>query len=220
VVPFLPIVETNVHLRSDSFHPYAALDPRLAFGAHDPVHTFRLSHNRNPHLAWSDVPAGTRSFALLCWDPDVPSRADDVNQAGKTVPLDLPRVTFHHWVVVDLPADLREIAEGSHSDGIVPRGKPIGPTPAGGQTGQNDYTGWFAADPDMSGTYGGYDGPCPPFNDTRVHGYRFAVYALDVPTLGLSGAFTGDEVRRAMAGHVLAEAKILGTYAIHPGAAR
>jgi hypothetical protein len=72
----------------------------------------------------------------------------------------------------------------------------------------------------MSGTYGGYDGPCPPFNDARVHGYRFAVYALDVPTLGLSGAFTGDDVRRAMAGHVLAEAKILGTYAIHPGAAR
>ena len=49
---------------------------------------------------------------------------------------------------------------------------------------------------------------------------KFAVYALDVPTLGLSGAFTGADVRRAMAGHVLAEAKLLGTYAIHPGAAR
>jgi hypothetical protein len=39
--------------------------------------------------------------------------------------------------------------------------------------GVNDYTGWFANDPDMAGEYYGYDGPCPPWNDERVHTYVF-----------------------------------------------
>lgn len=207
-----------MHLRSDSFEPYAFCDSRLAFGKHDPETHFALAGNRNPHLAWSGVPEGTRSFALLCWDPDVPTSLDDVNQPGKSVPLDLPRMEFIHWAVCDLPADLREIAEGSHSDGITPRGKAAGPTPDGGLQGQTDYTHWFAGDENMGGTYCGYDGMAPPFNDERVHGYRFAVYALDVETLGLSGAFTGADVRAAMAGHVLGSAMIIGLYAINPDA--
>ncbi len=205
-----------MHLRSDSFTPYARIPERLAFGAHDPVSHVRLVGNRNPHLAWSGVPPETRSFALLCWDPDVPTVGTDVNRPDRTVPLDLPRADFFHWVVCDLPPGLRELREGQHADGIVPHGKPPGPTPDGGLQGLNDYTGWFAGDPSMAGSWAGYDGPCPPYNDERVHGYRFAVYALDVPTLGLRGAFTGHDVRAAMAGHVLAEAMILGIYAINP----
>jgi Raf kinase inhibitor-like YbhB/YbcL family protein len=203
-----------MHLRSSSFRPYDFLDPRLALGAYDAATHVRLSGNRNPHLAWSDVPAGTRSQALLCWDPDVPSEGSKVNREGVTVPLDLPRVEFFHWVLADLPADLREIAEGSHSDGVVARGKPAGPSPSGGVQGINDYTGWFSGNADMKGDYGGYDGPGPPWNDERVHGYRFAVYALDVPSLGLSGLFGGNDLRRAMEGHVLAKAVIVGLYAI------
>ncbi len=205
-----------MHLRSDSFTPYARIPSRLAFAAHDPATHVRLTENRNPHLAWSGVPAETKSFVLLCWDPDVPTVGTDVNQEGRAVPLDLPRADFFHWVVIDLPAGLREIREGQHSDGIVARGKAAGPTPDGGRHGLNDYTGWFAGDPSMAGNWCGYDGPCPPWNDERVHGYRFAVYALDVPTLGLTGAFTGHEVRAAMVGHVLASAKIVGLYAINP----
>ena len=203
-----------MHVRSSSFRPYDPLDPRLAFAEHDPVSHVKLAGNRNPHLAWSGVPEGTRSFALLCWDPDVPSEGSTVNQEGVTVPLDLPRADFFHWVVADLPADLREIAEGSHAGGVTPRGKAAGATPSGGVHGLNDYTGWFAGDADMEGQYFGYDGPCPPWNDERVHGYRFRIFALDVPTLGLSGAFTGHDVRQAMVGHVLASAQILGLYAI------
>ena len=207
-----------MHLSSTSFRPYSHLDPRLAFAEHDPTDNVKLAGNRNPHLAWSAPPDGTKSLALLVWDPDVPSEGSKVNQAGQTVPLDLPRVDFFHWVVADLPADLREIAEGAHADGVVPRGKAPGPTPAGGVHGINDYTGWFAGDEDMKGDYGGYDGPCPPWNDERVHGYRFAVYALDVPTLGLSGPFTGHDVRKAMEGHVLDSGLIMGLYAIYPPA--
>ncbi len=207
-----------MHLRSDSFVPYQALPARLAFAVHDPTSHVRLSANRNPHLEWSGVPAGTRSFALLCWDPDVPTEGTNVNREGVTVPLDLPRCDFFHWVVVDLPPGLRCIAEGQHTDGVVPHGKPAGRTPDGGLQGLNDYTGWFAGDASMAGDWCGYDGPCPPWNDERVHGYRFAIYALDVATLGLAGPFTGHDARAAMAGHVLAEACILGLYAINPDA--
>jgi Raf kinase inhibitor-like YbhB/YbcL family protein len=205
-------------LTSASFRPYDFLDSGFAFGRHDPDTHFAFAGNRNPHLAWGDVPPGTRSFVLICVDPDVPSRPDDVNQDGRVVPIDLPRVDFFHWVVADLPAELREIAAGSHASGVVPHGKPFGPTPDGGLTGLNDYTAWFAGNPDMSGLYAGYDGPAPPWNDARVHGYRFQLFALDVPTLGLAGPFTGPQVRAAMADHVLAQAELVALYAINPDA--
>jgi Raf kinase inhibitor-like YbhB/YbcL family protein len=207
-----------MHLRSDSLKPYAYMDARLAFAAHDPDTHVRLSGNRNPHLGWSGVPDGTRSFALLCCDPDVPSEGTLVNREGSTVPLDLPRVDFYHWVVVDLPADLREIEEGSHSEGVTARGKKPGPTTHGGLQGLNDYTGWFAGDAEMRGDYCGYDGPGPPWNDERVHGYRFTLYALRLESLGLVGAFTGAEVRARMEGQVLASAELVGLYTTFPAA--
>lgn len=203
-----------MHLRSSSFRPYDFLDPRLAFATADPKTHARLSGNRNPHLEWFDVPAETRSFAVLCWDVDVPSEGSMVNREGVTVPLDLPRADFFHWVVCDLPAELREIDEGAHSDGVVAHGKPLGPSASGGVQGLNDYTGWFAGDAEMKGNYAGYDGPGPPWNDERVHGYRFAVYALDVAKLGMGGGFTGPDLRIAMEGHVLAKGEIIGLYAI------
>lgn len=205
-----------MHLRSDSFGPYERMDPRLAFGRHDPETHFTFSANRNPHLAWSDVPEGTKSFALICVDHDVPSVGDDVNQEGKTVDVDLPRVKFYHWVLADLPSDLRSIAEASHAEGVTVGGKPPGPSPSGGLQGVNNYTSWFEGNEDMAGTYAGYDGCGPPWNDERLHGYRFQVYALDVPTLGLSGDFTGPDVERAIEGHVLAKAELIGLYAINP----
>jgi len=79
----------------------------------DPATHVTLSANKNPHLAWSGVPAATKSLVLVVHDPDVPSRGDDVNQEGKTVPADLPRVDFFHWTLVDIPADTQQIAAGS-----------------------------------------------------------------------------------------------------------
>jgi hypothetical protein len=72
----------------------------------------------------------------------------------------------------------------------------------------------------MGGTYLGYDGPCPPWNDSLVHHYDITLYALDVESVGVSGDFTVDDARLAMEGHVLAEATLRGTYAINPSAAR
>jgi phosphatidylethanolamine-binding protein (PEBP) family uncharacterized protein len=82
----------------------------------------------------------------------------------------------------------------------------------------NDYTGWFAGDVDMEGVYGGYDGPCPPWNDTIIHHYTFKVFALDVEALILPEAYQGVDLLEAIKGHVLAEASWNGTYTINPEA--
>jgi hypothetical protein len=205
-------------LWSDSFKDSEAIPGEFAFCVMDPASHVAMSSNRNPHLAWSGVPAGTKSLALICHDYDVPSRGDDVNQEGKTVPADLPRVDFFHWVLVDLPTSMTSIAAGQYSDGITPRGKS-GPQIDGGRPGRhgiNDYTGWFAGDKDMSGDYFGYDGPCPPWNDSILHHYVFTLYALDVERVPVDGKFTGQQVRDAIRDHVLGEAKIVGTYTLNP----
>jgi phosphatidylethanolamine-binding protein (PEBP) family uncharacterized protein len=174
-----------------------------------------FSENLNPHLAWTDLPPGARSLVLICHDFDVPSRGDDVNQPDREVPADLPRVDFFHWVMVDMPPVPSEIAEGEYSRGFTPRGKPGPQTLRGARHGLNDYTGWFAADADMAGQYFGYDGPFPPFNDSLVHHYVFTLYAVSVARLPVEGAFTGAQVRAALAGHMLGEATFSGTYTLN-----
>ena len=174
-----------------------------------------FSDNLSPHLAWSEIPQGTQSFALICHDFDVPSRGDDVNQPDREVPADLPRVDFFHWVLVDLPPTVTQIAEGEFSRGFTARGKPGPASLHGARQGLNDYTGWFASDAEMAGAYFGYDGPFPPFNDSLVHHYVFTLYALAVPRLELDGSFTGAQVRQAMAPHVLGSATHSGTYTLN-----
>jgi len=205
-------------LWSDSFEDGQPMPDKLAFGKHDPESHVALSDNRNPHLAWSDLPAGTKSLVLLTHDPDVPSKGDDVNRSDRTVPATLPRVDFFHWILVDLPADAGPIAEGELSSGITARGKDGPGGPRGTRQGVNDYTGWFAGDADMKGTYFGYDGPCPPWNDEIIHHYCFTLYALDVPGCPVDGEFGGADVRSAIEGHVLGQASITGTYHINPDA--
>ena len=206
-------------LSSLSFADQACIPELYAFGKIDPQSHVALADNLNPHLIWDEVPAGTRSFAVICHDPDVPSKPDDVNQEGREVPADLPRADFYHWILVDLAADKREIAEGEYSNEVVPRGKGGPLTPHETRQGTNDYTGWFATDRDMSGQYFGYDGPCPPWNDALIHRYVFTVYALDVDKLPLEGVFSGPEAVRAMQGHVLEQASLTGTYTLNPALA-
>jgi Raf kinase inhibitor-like YbhB/YbcL family protein len=127
----------------------------------------------SPPLAWSAPPAGTKSFALIVADPDAPDPA-------------APRQTWVHWVVYDLPADARALAEGSGA----------GRLPAGARTGKNDFG------------RAGYGGPCPPVGR---HRYVHELYALDA-TLPSVDAPTKAELERAMEGHVLGRAELIGTY--------
>ncbi len=101
---------------------------------------------------------------------------------------DAPVGTWVHWVLYDLPADITEL----------PQGVPAHDTLAGGaKHGANDFRKV------------GYGGPCPP--PGKPHRYFFKLYALDAPT-NLPPRATKAEVLRAVEGHVLGQAELMGTY--------
>ena len=127
-----------MQVRSDSFEPRGPIPAEFAMGTPE-----GFGGNRNPHLAWDDVPERTRSFALLCIDPDAPTDPSLVGKEGVEIEVAHPRGEFVHWVMVDIPADVRSIAAGSCSDGVTARGKASPPGPPGARQGRNDYTGWF-----------------------------------------------------------------------------
>lgn len=204
-----------MQLHSKDLTDKAPVSPRFAFGKPDADAHMQLSDNLSPQLAWSGAPGGTRSFVILCMDPDVPSVADDVNTEGKTLAADMPRVDFCHWAMIDIPPQVTELATGACSDGVTPKGKRNPPGPEGCRQGLNDYTGFMAGDPDMGGDYYGYDGPCPPWNDERLHHYVFTVYALDIEKLDLPDGFTGHDVSSAIEGHVLDQASLTGSYTLN-----
>jgi Raf kinase inhibitor-like YbhB/YbcL family protein len=123
----------------------------------------------SPPLAWSDPPDGTVGFALVCDDPDAPRR------------------TWVHWVLFNLPGELRGLEAGIAPAGMV----------AGGTQGKNDF-----------GTHG-YGGPAPP--QGKPHRYFFKLYAMDI-RLTLPAGATKDQLLEAIKGHVLAEAHLMGKY--------
>jgi Raf kinase inhibitor-like YbhB/YbcL family protein len=181
-------------------------DGRSEFGGAD----------RSPHLHWSGEPEGTRSFAISVVDPDVPADRTRMGAEGLSLGDDEARVEFAHWLMADIPPDVHELPEGAGGDGFVPHGRPMDPPVPGAVTGQNGYRGLFEGNPDLEGTYGGWDGPYPPWNDEVVHRYFTTVYALDVPSAGLRPGFTLEEFRAAIHGHVLDEGTIVPTYTLNP----
>ena len=195
-----------------------AIPAEYAFGVPDPEQHVTLGANMNPPFEWSELPPGTQSLALIVHDRDVPTRADDVNQEGRMVPADLPRADFYHWILIDLPPEPAHIAAGEFSDGVTSGGKPGPEGPRGTRQGINNYREWFAGDPAMMGDYFGYDGPCPPWNDSIVHHYAFTLYALDVARCPVEGSFVGPDVLAAITGHILDQASIIGTYSLNPDA--
>jgi len=124
----------------------------------------------SPALEWSGAPENTRSFSLIADDPDAP--------VG----------TWVHWVLYDLPADAKELAEG------VPKDEQLS---NGARQGRNDFRRI------------GYGGPCPP--PGPAHRYFFKLYALDAQ-LNLKAGASKADVEKAMAGHILAQATLLGRY--------
>jgi Raf kinase inhibitor-like YbhB/YbcL family protein len=96
---------------------------------------------------------------------------------------DAPAGTWVHWVLFDVPAAVSEIREGT--------------TPRGSREGKNSWR------------RSGYGGPCPP---SGTHRYVFRLYAVDC-ALGLASGTTATDLARALRGHVLAEARLMGRYA-------
>jgi Raf kinase inhibitor-like YbhB/YbcL family protein len=195
-----------------------------AFAASDAHASMEAADNRNPHLAWEDIPNGTLSLALFCHDADAPLDHGSANLEGLMLPHTLRRSEFFHWVLLDIPPALMSIAEGQFSAGLTPGGKQAATVTLamhGGHScqlrqGLNDFTERFASDPAMAGDYYGYDGPFPPWNDERIHHYVFRLYALDVAALAIGPRFTGRQARAAMFGHIIDEAQLIGAYALQP----
>lgn len=205
-----------MQLKSTSFADNGRIPEHCAFGIPDPVDHMKLGANRNPQLSWSGVPEAAQSLVLLCIDPDVPSSAENFNQEGKTIAGDLPRVDFTHWAMIDIAPTDGSISEGECSDGVTVGGKKSSPGPENSRQGINDYTSFMAGDADMEGDYFGYDGPCPPWNDERLHHYHFVLYAIDLVACPVQDRFTGPDVKRAIRSHILAEARLVGTYSLNP----
>jgi hypothetical protein len=124
----------------------------------------------SPALAWNDVPAGTKTFALIADDPDAP--------VG----------TWTHWVIWDIPAKLTGLAENVLKTDTLADGT---------RQGRNDFRRI------------GYGGPCPP--PGKPHRYFFRLFALDSKLEVAAGARRA-ELERAMSGHVLAQAEVMGKY--------
>jgi|GEM_PF-97026 len=181
------------------------IDSRFAYCAPDGKGGTRDGMNISPAINWSAGPAGTKSYTLIMVDKDVPASFENANKAGKEIAVNTPRQNFYHWVLADIPTATMGLLEGKASKGITPGGKPTGRT-AYGTNGRNDYVKVFG------GTFGGYDGPCPPWNDLRLHHYHFVVYALDIPSLGLPNTMTGPQAEAAMEGHILGKGEIVGIY--------
>lgn len=163
--------------------------------------------NRSPAISWSRGPSGTRSYAIVVVDPDVPTVFTNANREGQVIPATMKRRDWYHWLLVDIPPSVTHLAAGADSNG--PAAKPAGPT-ADGVRGLNDYGGGRA----------GYDGMCPPWNDALLHHYHFRVYGLDVGHLALPAGFTGRDVVKALQGHVLARGEVVGVYTLNPAVAR
>lgn len=104
--------------------------------------------NLSPQLAWSNAPEGTESFAITMYDPDAPTGSG-----------------FWHWLMIDIPANISELASGAGSEN--------GSIPDGAIQTLNNY-----------GTQM-YGGPCPP-EGHGAHTYIITIHALKVKSLGLT----------------------------------
>ena len=130
--------------------------------------------NVSPDLSWDAPPAGTKSLAVTCYDPDAPTT-----------------VGFTHWVLFNLPPDLKGLPPGAGAAGNAPKGATLGFTDYGESS---------------------YGGMAPPPGDP-AHRYQFTVYALDVPRLeGADDHTTYAKFRFMIRGHVLAQGTLTGLY--------
>lgn len=195
----LPVISyaATMHVTVDGIEQNAAIPMKHALCEATPDGKSTEGENFRPTIEWSGAPEATKSYVVLVKDPDVPADFADAGKEGKRVAKDAPRQLFYHWALADIPAGTKSIAGG-----LAEEAPEIG-TKATGSLG--DYV-------EDAHNYGG---PCPPWNDERVHRYHFNVYALDVAKLTLPADPTAKDVEAAMKGHVLAEGSVVGTYTLN-----
>ncbi|HKR19591.1 MAG TPA: YbhB/YbcL family Raf kinase inhibitor-like protein [Stellaceae bacterium] len=210
-----PAGSHKLHVRVDAIKNGHMVPTEYAFCKAAAQNHVALSDDKSPSIAWSKGPAGTKSYAVIVYDTDSPAEHRELmNKEGATLTAAVQRKIYFHLVVVDIPTKITALPEGAESEGRVAHGKPA--SSKIGVVGANSYTQAFAANDAMKGTYYGYDGPCSPWNDENTHHYHFTVYALSVPSLGLSGDFGGEAAVAAMQGKVLAQGELLGVYSTNP----
>jgi Raf kinase inhibitor-like YbhB/YbcL family protein len=147
--------------------------PAFAQGAPIPaLHTCE-GEDVSPALEFSGAPQGAKSLALVVHDPDAPDPK-------------APKMDWVHWVLYNLPADCKGLAQGVSESALPPGTLP----------GLND---WKRA---------GWGGPCPPIGR---HRYFFELIALNT-VLDDLGSPTRQRLERAIAGHILGKAELVGTY--------
>jgi Raf kinase inhibitor-like YbhB/YbcL family protein len=205
----------EIKITTNAFKEGEKVSAKFAFCSLTSDLKVEMGQNINPKFSWTDIPEGAKSLALICHDSEVPTSAENVNKEGKVVPKELPRTNFFHWVIIDIPITSKGIEEGEFSQGITARGKKEKEASQGTKQGLNNYTDWFKGDAKMEGEYFGYDGPCPPWNDERIHKYHFTLYALDIEHLNVPDPFSGPDVLKAIENHILATTKITGTYTLN-----
>jgi Raf kinase inhibitor-like YbhB/YbcL family protein len=133
-------------------------------------------NDTSPALAWTGVPTGTKSLALIVDDPDAPDP-------------DAPKMTWVHWVLYNLSPGTTGLGEDIADNDL----------PEGTLQGVND---WQRT---------GYGGPCPPIGK---HRYFFKLYALDTVLPDLKHPDKA-ALEKAMRGHVIAQAELIGLYQRH-----
>jgi Raf kinase inhibitor-like YbhB/YbcL family protein len=133
--------------------------------------------NRSPHLRWSGFPAQTKGFAVTCFDPDAPTGSG-----------------FWHWVLLGLPASVRELPTG-----VAGNGSPD--LPAGAFHVRNDYG------------IKDFGGAAPPEGEPP-HRYVFAVHALDTDDLGVDDSITPAVAGFNLRFHTIARATIIPVFSV------
>lgn len=126
--------------------------------------------NISPPLRFLQVPSTAKSLVLIVDDPDA------------------PKGIFDHWIMWNIPADVKEIKEGANEKYLA--GLHV-------MQGSNGYKSLQ------------YKGPCPP--PGKPHRYFFKLYALDT-VLELNQGASKSEVEKGMTGHIIDKTELIGTY--------
>jgi phosphatidylethanolamine-binding protein (PEBP) family uncharacterized protein len=105
-----PASARALKVKVDSLKNGRTLANKYAFCAPAAQGHTKAGQNINPSISWSKGPRGTKSYAIILFDPKSPAEHRDMmNKEGMTLGADVKRHDFYHWVLVDIPPNVRSI---------------------------------------------------------------------------------------------------------------